>query len=64
MTSTTRVRIDLNVVLYSVYSIVQYSNAERSGKFESLQLQHAQTILGGFEVASGVAQCGAWDEFF
>ena len=35
----------LNAVLYSVHSIVQYS-----GKFEPLQLQHAQNILGGFEV--------------
>ena len=50
------VRIDLNAVLR-----IQYSNRERSGKFEPLQLEHAQTILRGFEVASSVAQCGAWD---
>ena len=34
----------------------------KSGKFEVLHLQHAQTILRRFAVASCVAQYSAWDE--
>ena len=50
-----------------VYSRVQYQQRREKWEIRTTPVTlwlHAQTILGGFEVASGVAQCGTWDELF
>ena len=55
------VRIDFEC---STILRIEYSMLYLRQRREKREIQYAQTILGGFEVASGVAQCCMWDELF